>query len=110
MEYTIDLTYEQATAFEQGWQDHKPNRGPRYEASYVIADAIRANPPKPPRMDEPGCRLQVVASTPEKAARRGFLRLPYRCSNAQAWWVDGSGCYRRWDELIDPQPYESDEG
>lgn len=108
-EYRVDLTDDQAREFENEWphDEHKRLTDTYSTAAYALADAIRANPPKPPRMDEPGWGKKVIAHTKRLPTRRPFIRW----SDGSAWaWTsreDGSNC-KPWDELIDPEPYRAD--
>jgi hypothetical protein len=94
MRYEVELTDEQAQELLR--HQHCVSDG-----MSALVDAVRANPPKPPRMAEPAFGLQgyVTAHTRSNHTRR----LMVRANLAHSLWTDGLRT-REWFDLIDPEP------
>jgi hypothetical protein len=93
--YTVELTDEQAAAVELCWGD-TPGDSAIRSAARLLADAIRANPPKPPRMAEPGQWGVVLATL--NGWRAAWVR-----DGAGRWVQIATGTRADWDALADPQ-------
>jgi hypothetical protein len=97
-EYRVELTDEQAQNILD-WRGGNPLAPVHGQ----LADAIRANPPKPPRMTEPGWQPQVIAHTNDNSRRQGFSAEPWATGGQ---WVTVTGKRYSWSELIDPEPVD----
>lgn len=96
-EVTVKLTEEQARSYLDAFRSN----GPWSPVHRALADAIRANPPKPPRAEEPKGFEKVIAHI-LNAEPRVYVRFAV---NGECRWTDGYNNWR-WAELIDPDPVD----
>jgi hypothetical protein len=106
--YEVELTDEQALAYEQTFSGDDSG-GPCTQAAYALADAIRANLPKPPRMTEPAQGGLVVAGIhgPMSQRRRWFRMAHHGVGVAGGReWICEWGIRAAWSDLDDPEPVD----